>query len=201
MGGRGQRSMSSKLREKAGQKDHLSGEEIPDSSFALAQYLGGVSEPAAQEMADAVKSFTGDDYKIIRAVQNGAKTGSPAERRLAEMCEEYIEHAPKWEGGTTYRGINVPPSKANSYVKGAILDVNRGTASWSSTLATAEEFSTHGYGVQVVFACETQRNGTSIRHLSSYKSENEVLVSKKSRYEVTHAGHQGSVLFVTVKEV
>ena len=67
---------------------------------------------------------------------------------------------------------------------GAIIDINGGgTASWSTERTVAKQFATGG-STRLIFSCETQNMGTSIRHISKYKSESEVLVSKNARYKV-----------------
>lgn len=204
MGGRGSSSgtangMRNTRRKERTQPWHLSKEEIPQTPEETAAYLG-VSVEEAKELYSAIKLFTGAESTDIREAQNG-DSNDKAYLKLAADCERYIQVAPKWDGGTTYRGIEVSEELAATYQKGAIIDVNRGSASWSTSKKAAMTFGENYNGASVVFKCETQRNGTSVKHISEYTHENEVLVSKKSQYQVTGRHKEGKYLIVTVKEV
>ena len=123
--------------------------------------------------------------------------------RIAEMANdvgEWVERAPKWGGGETFRGINVGESVAATYKSVAIIDVNHGTASWSTTQAVSLAFSSHGEGQRVVFRSPTQPKGTSIKHVWCFQKEDEVLVSKTSRYKVVSTMRSDGIPFVDVRE-
>lgn len=198
MGGRGASSASAAVAAKPPQTDHLSSAQIPKTPAETAAYLG-VSEERAKELYGSIQSFTGSGYTEIRKAQNGG--GSDWAKKAAENCEAYIDAAPKWGGGTTYRGINVSKEAAATFVKNAIIDINRGTASWSTSREVSKSFSGKGSGSKVVFRCKTQSRGTSIKHISFFPGENEVLVSRRVQYKVTGRRQQGSYLYVDVEEV
>lgn len=125
---------------------------------------------------------------------------------MAEDIEQYISLAPKWGGGKTYRGITVDDETLATYKVGAELDINRGTASWSSLRNVAADFADNVVPKskrqnKVIFVSPTQKNGVTIKHLSHYEFEHEVLVSKKSRYTVTKTYNDSGYTFVEVKEV
>lgn len=91
----------------------------------------------------------------------------------------------------------------NKYDEGAIINVNRGSASWSTSKSTAQSFSKpYNDGVHLVFISKTQSKGTSIKHISKYNHEDEVLVSKNAKYRVTgKPKNQGKYMYVHVEEV
>lgn len=187
MGGRGSSSASSRRsNEKPKQKGHLSAGEAPKTPEDTAKYLG-VSVERAKELYGDVKAFTGSSYTEIRKAQRG-ETQDEAYRKKGENLESYIASAPKWGGGTTYRGIGVDKKTAatlmDGWNKGAIIDINgNGTASWSTDKAVSRSFASKGE-VHLVFSCKTQSRGTSIKHISQFSHESEVLVSKKAKYRV-----------------
>lgn len=87
-----------------------------------------------------------------------------------------------------------------------------GTSSWSTSFLEADKFSKSKIGKKsdvfgdkktkmVVLDSEEQPLGTSIMHLSYYRSECEVLVSKECRYEIVSAIDFDGVLHIKVKPV
>ena len=180
----------------------------------MAEYLG-VSEKEAAEFSNAIYGFTGDYCENIRAVQNNdtekLEKFNPKMREVmekyAQNVEKYISLAPKWDGGATHRGISIDKKDIENYKIGDKIDVNRGTASWSSSIKTAEDFAATKKGGKnpVVFSCDSQSKGTSIKHLSEYEMEDEVMVSKKAKYMITSIkkGHAlgEEITYVKVKEV
>lgn len=203
MGGRGATSShgKTKAKEKPRQKGHLTGDQIPKTPEETAKYLG-VSVQEAKDMYGAVKDFSGTAYSLMRAAQRGEKVADKY-KRLAEQAEGYIDHAPKWGGGVTYRGIGLPASVVKSLTAGGTFDVNLGTASWSTQESTARNFAKSSSGDKpVVFVSQTQGKGTSIKHISYYGNESEVLVSKNAKYTVTNISTKpGSpYTYVYVKE-
>lgn len=152
----------------------------------------GVDEFKAKEYADAIYSYTLSDSGAIREYQQGGEA-SVYIRTIERDIEDYIAKAPKWNGGETVRGIRLTDDELLEYSVGSIHDM-RGTSSWSSEIVIAQEFADHegdqkekGKTNAVIFHSPTQHNGTSIRHLSHYPNEggeNEVIVSKQSRYKV-----------------
>ncbi len=189
MGGRGASSFTAKVRARAAakqpvQRGHLQGSEIPDTPEKTAAYLG-VSVDVAKELHGSVRSYSGSAYSAIRQAQRTGK-GSPQALKDAKNIETYIEKAPKWAGGSTYRGIKLDKATVKALRVGDKIDVNLGTASWSTAESTARSFSGSGYAGtgkrSVIFVSGTQTNGTSIKHISLFANENEVLVSKKAQY-------------------
>lgn len=200
MGGRGSSSMSS--RKGSGgrvQRHHLRGSEIPDTPEKTAAYLG-VSVERAKKMYDAVQSWSGTLYSSIREYQRTGK-GSQHVKDAERDLEGYIAAAPKWDGGATYRGMRLPQSVLDTYVPGARVNMG-GSASWSTDKGVAEGFASGASGGKrpVVLRSKTNRNGTSIRHFSHFKKEDEVLVSKKTWYNVTSTKVINGITYVYVEE-
>ena len=173
----------------------------------MAEYLG-VSEKEAAELSNAVWGFTRDYSSYIRAIQNNdtekvkdlPKPMREAMEKYAQNIEKYVNLAPKWDGGTTYRGINVSKNTVAKYKVGGIIDANKGTASWSSDREVARDFAS-GKKTKVVFSCKTQSKGTSVKHLAKYGNEKEVLVSKNAEYKITSMKEKNGVVYIDVKEV
>jgi len=186
MGGRGAYSATAKAKEKPKQKGHLHGSQIPDTPEETAKYLG-TSVERAKELYASVQEFTGSYYSSIRSAQRGESSDATALRN-GDNLEAYIAAAPKWGGGMTYRGIGVSKETAatlmKNWNKGAIIDINgKGTASWSTDKSVSKSFASHGE-IHLVFQCRTQSKGTSIKHISHFNHEQEVLVSKNAKYRV-----------------
>lgn len=209
MGGRGATSSHGKTKAKAKplQKGHLTADEIPKTPEETAKYIGSTVQEA-KDMFDAVQDFTGSAYSGIRRAQRGEKASDIPELQKkydseAKRIEGYIERAPKWGGGVTYRGMSLPSSVVKGLTVGGTFDVNLGTASWSTQESTARSFSKSGSGSRhVVFVSQTQSKGTSIKHISHFAKENEVLVSKNAKYAITNISTKSGspYTYVYVKE-
>lgn len=209
MGGRGATSSHGKTKAKAKplQKGHLTADEIPKTPEETAKYIGSTVQEA-KDMFDAVQDFAASAYSGIRRAQRGEKASDIPELQKkydseAKRIEGYIERAPKWGGGVTYRGMSLPSSVVKGLTVGGTFDVNLGTASWSTQESTARSFSKSGSGSRhVVFVSQTQSKGTSIKHISYFAKENEVLVSKNAKYTITNISTKSGspYTYVYVKE-
>ena len=86
---------------------------------------------------------------------------------------------------------------------GKELDMG-GTSSWSTNRSKAEQFSSSDAGIDdwlVVLECKGPNRGTSIRAVSRYTEEDEVLVSRLARYKITGTRQEGSFAIFEVEEV
>lgn len=170
-----------------------------------------VPDSVAVDFNKAVYGFSYQwDYEI-RAFQVGnKKLVSKHGHSLAQIekkaidIEEFIDRSPKWDGGTTYRGISLSKNALNVYINikdnGLVVDM-RGSASWSTSEQVSKNFARMHIGEgekidgvstgnklteKVLFVnSKNQPLGTSIAHLSHYAHEHEILCSKKSRYKIT----------------
>lgn len=206
MGGSGDKSPLAKL----GQSKHLSSAEYfgsitdaKEASKILAKKLSAnsgkkITAKQADAMWDSVLTYSGSKYTEIREYQKTGK-GNSKIRKDAEQVENYIAVAPKWQGGTLYRGINVTQDVLNGFKVGAKIN-NGGTSSWTDKKDNAKTF-TRGLNKKVIFVMDKTKRGTSITHLSNHPKEAEVLVSAKSSMKITKLKKQNGVTYVHVIEV
>ena len=170
---------------------------MPSQAVNAIKEATGCSSQKAIKIAEAIYNYSGSSYESIRGVQTGEiKAGSYNYAKYeneGKMLESFIKDSPKWDGsGTLYRGISVDKKAAADIIKkaqaGEPLD-QKGTASWSSQESTAKSFAGWGgnYNEHIVFVLSGgTMKGTSIKHLSNYSSENEVLMSKTQRSKATN---------------
>lgn len=165
--------------------------DLPDGidKTAFVQRELGVSLERAQEYVDAIDAYADNIYSDIRAYQQGKEVEDKDKiAKISANLEEYIKRAPRWNGGETFRGVGLSNEDLNKYTVGAIHDM-KGVSSWSSEPTIANEFADHykeNLGNAVIFHSPTQGKGTAVRHLVNQEvyGENEVTVSKESRYKV-----------------
>lgn len=162
----------------------------------------GLSRSDAIKINHSVHDFTETSYSDIRATQ---RSGNPSEK--AQAIEQYIAAAPKWNGGTIYRGINAGQATTNkilsSVQSGEPFDLG-GVTSWSSTKSVAEGFIKKGRSAdrtQVLLRTSGTKQGTSIKHLSNAPEEDEVAISQNARWVATSVKKQGSMYIVDCQEV
>lgn len=168
----------------------------------------GASPQTAKSYQQAVEGFSYQwDYEIRYYQKNGTFAAShhghsdDSVKKKAEDLENYIKAAPKWAGGTTYRGVSLNDADLKAIKVGKPVNANNGgSASWSTNQYTAEGFSNGKNPNRVVFISPTQSKGTSIKHLSKFKGENEVLTSKDSQYIVKKKYKKSNVTYVEVVE-
>ena len=163
------------------QNHHPDGEEL-GAEAVKAQT--GCSDQEALDMYAAVSSFSRGGYEAIRRY---AYEGPPPSTRQAdaENLEKFISSSPQWDDGPLYRGINVDSKAAQKILADARAGKplgQRGPASWSTDRDVAEDFSYGSEDVSIIFKTTGKQNGTSIKHLSAYTDENEVLMSNDARW-------------------
>lgn len=180
------------LMEDTQQKGHktaqyLDGKNPDDNTYQKVANDLHVSKKKAQDMVDSVNTYSGPYSGEIRASSRGE---NDVYKHEADMCEEFIKASPKWAGGKLYRGIRLPDKAAADAIiakawKKQPIDM-QGISSWSSKKSVADDFAGGGHHPVVFVTNGTSTNkGTSIRHLSKYKSENEVLMSKDAVFTPT----------------
>ena len=168
------------------QDRHLAG---TNEGWEAVQDQTGCSEEEAKAMHSSVRSFSGSSYEAIRKY---AYEGPPPSDRKAdaENIEKFISSSPQWEDGPLYRGISVEPAVAKQILaeaKAGKAIGQRGPASWSTDRDTADAFAMkdHPTDISIVFCTGGRQNGTSIKHLSKFSYENEVLMSNDARWRAT----------------
>lgn len=176
----------------------------------------GVAPEQAAEFVYSIQSYTGEEYSNIRNYQKGRATladYTPSTldqwRRWGDSLEAFIDKSPKWAGSTTYRGFRTSDERFEKLladmVNGRELDMG-GTSSWSTNFGrSAGTFAKHRLvepGIKaVVLECKGPNRGTSIKALSEYVTEDEVLVSRHARYKITGTRQEGNLTIFEVEEV
>ena len=175
-----------KRKSHASQDDHPPGERL---GVEAVKAQTGCSDAEAQAMYDAVFNFSKWDSTAIR---DYAYNGPPPSSRKAdaENIEKFISASPQWDDGPLYRGIDVKPDVAKKILAEAKAGKplgQRGPASWSSNRSTAESFASKDApdNISIIFCTGGKQNGTSIKHLSNFPREKEVLMSNDARWRAT----------------
>lgn len=145
-----------------------------------------VGEKDAKRYQDVLDRYTGNYYSDIRSAQTG-EDDDPRYKKMADDLEEFIDKAPKWAGGTTYRGIGLweeSDLEAFRTAQASRTPIEMyGSSSWSTDKETAKYFAERDGDIHVVFVCSKgQPMGTSIGGLSSHPNESEILTSTKARW-------------------
>jgi hypothetical protein len=149
-----------------------------------------VSKKKAAEIAGSVLEWSGFHYTKIRAIQRkeiDPKT-EPEAARHAKNIDAFIKKSPKWgKSGPTYRGIGVDKQTGEKILKQLSKKNGKvdmlGAASWSSDMETAENFASRNE-MQLIFINNGPVNkGTTMKHLSKYRTEEEILVGKNAKYK------------------
>ena len=198
MGGRGS-SGKGRMIGAGYQSNHPDWTVPPDYSTHLQQEMG-IDKATADRYVEALKAFTGPDYRDLRkAIYNNDTNSKYYENAVA--VEDFIKNSPKWAGGTVYRGIHVPEDfDVSQYKKGAVVDM-MGMSSWTTSPYVADSFSSGSNRIIFVNNSKKSKNGTSVMRLSKFKSEKEVLFSNKARWKVDSQETNGETTYVYVHEV
>lgn len=143
----------------------------------------GMSKAEIQEIKIIVKKWSGLYSSLIRAYQLGRSKDSSS-KFMAEKLENFILRMPKWNGGTTYRGVRFQREVFESYEVGDIWKP-MALSSWTSKKDVALKYSNPKN--QTIIICNYPQNGTSIRYLSNdkHKDDDEILTSCKCEYIIT----------------
>lgn len=109
-------------------------------------------------------------------------------REKAELLENYIEKAPKYEGAV-HRGVYFGSSKdAESFIDDLQNSVSASVDSWSARKSVAEVFSginePKSWQRAAVVLTQKNKHGASIKRYSAIPEENEVLQPSGLRYQV-----------------
>lgn len=170
----------------------------------------GVDHATAKLMEKAVQDFSHEWDTEIRAIQQG-QIVRIHKHKIADIAtnanyiEEYIAKAPKWAGGTVYRGIAVTPDTYRqilSDLKGGNMNM-LGTASWTTNPKMAQLYSkpkNTATSERIVFKIQKQTRATSIKHLSVWQAEDEVVSSKLNRYGIVNEYYQNGTHYIEVKQ-
>ncbi len=173
-----------------------------DSQLDDLAEIHGVSRAVAKDRVAAVEHFSGPEYPGIRAgdgdrptyyTEDGKKKDTtPWHREQAKLINDYINDSPKYDG-VIYRGFRQDTVDGAAYVediKKALRSKDgyslRSFSSFSSNYEIAQNFAvlTDGDDPPEAFLIEVKQNtrGASIRSISTITDEDEVMVSKATRY-------------------
>ena len=198
------------------QKSEIPLQNTEQDKLDIIKQKAKVDERTAKKYNAAIHGFTYQwDYEI-RQVQMGNTVKSRhghSYNSIVEKsvnCERFITDMPKWNGGVTYRGMTLSENDLKQLIedgkKGKIN--NLGTASWSTEKNVSDNFSGYHYGElnekgemrdqKVVLICKQQARGTSIRFLSEYQGEHEILCSMFSRYTYVTDYKKGNITYIEV---
>jgi hypothetical protein len=207
------------------QTDHPTIRGSKERKIAQIKEMLNCTDERAKAFYNAANGFSnGWDWEI-RQVQCGnmkftSKSGHSLSRieKKARDLEEFIRKSPQWAGGTTYRGMSLSDKDLTDVLgklKNGTFD-NQGSASWTTNHTTAFKYSLRHIGEvsdafgddktnRVIMILKKQKHATSIRHLSDYPEEFEVLASKDCRYrlvgkEIKGTGSQ-KVVYLTVEAI
>ena len=192
------------------QTAHPDREGLDTEEFLIKHY--GFSKNDAADIHRSLIDYTGKYYTEIRHAQRGAFSSRGADfvKRMEDSgksLETFIVNAPYWAGGTTFRGFVTSKERFEKLMadvaNGAIIDM-RGLSSWSTNANIAKAFATDGArggNYSVILKCEGQNRGTSIKAVSKFKDEDEVLVSKDARYKIKSIEQKDNVYVLNVEEV
>ena len=133
-------------------------------------------------------------------------------KKRAEDLEEWIDRSPKWDGGTTYRGMCLSKKQLGDLIDKLTSEEGAGmlgASSWSTREQTSRDFSEVGYHDEitpyelktqkVVLVAKTQKNATSLRYLSRFKGEYEVLSSQRNRYRFLRMRERDGYVYIEVE--
>jgi len=190
------------------QKDHPEGdygldsifEEPTDKTYEKVAKELKVSKEKATEMVDGVSNYSDGFYDDLRAASRGEQADEGTQK-MAQDVEDFIKASPKWAGGQLHRGIKI--YDMNDYAKilksvqdGKPIDM-RGMSSWSSDKDVAESFASAGKRHVILITNEkSTSHGTSIKHLSKYPHEQEVLMSKDAVFTPTRMEQKGDYVYI-----
>ena len=133
-------------------------------------------------------------------------------KQRADDLEKFITKSPKWAGGTTYRGMSLSQKEIEQLR--ADLQAGRGNmqgaASWSTRESCSQGFAGSHIGeispvygdrksIRVVLVAHRHKKATSIKYLSEFPSEDEVLSSKDCRWRVVREYTKGGYTYFDVE--
>jgi predicted RNA-binding protein len=152
-----------------------------------------LDEEGALKYFNAVRNYTNNGYRDIRRAQLAElNEGKPIEdadlKEKIDLIEEYIASVPLYpENVPLYRGFgsrNIENLQAfeNAYVNGELITMS-GISSWTSEKVIAFDFLT-GKDHVAVFELVSNKTGVSIKHLSAFPEEAEVLFGTNATYRI-----------------
>jgi hypothetical protein len=165
------------------------------SGASLLSKEGKVSIEEAKELIGKVNGYSAlNGYRDISSGRD--KEGN-------KKLERFISVSPKWNGGPLYRGVGLKLEVLQELKNGSIFNYS-GVSSWTSDLGVGKDFarfiSADKESVMFKMKGKSSNYATSIKHLSRYPNEGEVLMSK-SKLKILSTAKEGNTTIFTVKRV
>jgi hypothetical protein len=159
----------------------------------------GISASEARESMAAIYTYT----MASDTIRESDKT-NPKDPEV-QAIYKFLQKAPKYKG-EVYRGVKLPDQDSfNQFIdRFQVGKTNelKAMSSFSSSLDVAKRFSKKGQGkYPVVIYVASNHSGTSIKKLSNYPNENEVLVPKGAKYRTLKIENNKGITNIYVEEV
>jgi hypothetical protein len=185
-----------------GKGDH---ESVPGDAYGYFEAMKASGNPISYDDAikitGAVKEWT-EDASYIRESQKAGEYSLVADR-----ITDYVKSSTPFKG-EIYRGISLESTEeALEWAKGdkdGILDNQNAHASWTSNWDKAREFAVDNAfdeTSQPIIIKTINKSGASIKNLSTFDTEDEVVVIKDTRHRVKKVVYEDGVLIVETEEV
>ena len=169
-----------------------------DEKIASVQQRTGMNYDNAAKTVDAIREWTTSQYGKIRAIQHGkhpsglTKNEAKQYKNTANSLETFIDRAPKWAGGTMYRGISVDTQTLEKYTQVGTIYSEKALASFTTSETNAQSFSIKHDSYRphrVVFKTTNKatKHGASITRETRIPDEYEVLMSSKAKFRIKRA--------------
>lgn len=172
---------------------------IADNRKAYIRNQTGISDSSIIDSFDkALESYTGDGFTEILKQQSEGK-----QSKEAEALEAFIKASPKFNGGTMYRSVGMDIADADKLKVGDTFDNRVAASSWTTdkTLNFLDDLDTSKKRKVTLVLAGGTKYGTSIRAISEYPEEDEVLCSKEQKCKINKIEKSGDTTFVYVDEV
>lgn len=163
----------------------------------------GVSDSEANQMIYAVGGFTKSNYRAIREIDAGTRQPDDFYGPQHKDLYKYLRNprVPIFKG-SIYRGLNgLSADQIKNLVPGGMINLDA-ISSFSSSKNVAKKYSKADGGKgAVLLKVNSNATGKSVKSLSVYPEENEVVVPKGSSYQIRSVTKVGGITEVTVDEV
>ena len=204
MGGRGQsytrkskQSKTTSTNQKQETK-HYEFTRYDDEKIESVQQRTGMNYDEAAKTVKAIGEWSTSAYGEIRTIQQGkTPTWLPKDaiehyKNAINDLETFIDRAPKWAGGTMYRGIKVDAATLNKYMQVVAIYAENALTSFTTNEKNAQGFSVsydENRPHRVVFktTSKTTKHGASITRETRMRDEDEVLMSSKAKFRIKRA--------------
>ena len=143
----------------------------------------GLSMRQVEDRMHAVTDYTGSKYTQIRADQRAGRSN-----KRANLVEAHLKDSTPYKG-EIYRGMSIRPGSTVEDLRRSLESGTTSLNSWTSSNAPATGFVAKQYmqgdGRTPVLLRAKNKTGASVRELSAFDLEDEVLVGRGARYRVT----------------